>query len=512
MRADEFGVSKSQTRTNMLREVAEIVTRMAKEGDEGGTGGGGGGGGGEMGRDAQIYANAFPTSNILEKGFNSIKAGLGIGAGIKKFLDDEEDEEDIQEQLEIAEDETFDDSSAAKDHLDIEQVTRDSLMAKSSIGSKRRMTKLIKAGDTATLQGKRLGGAGGQGVGLDDLDMEGWLEKKSPSHNLWQPRYFKLIVNFKDKAKGAEFSWYKRDDAEKQNSIFLGDIVEPPKVLLSNRALVTHQDTRMVKLRNKEEDGPKWADIECKKGTEDYFEFTISANMKKKKTREIVLRSNDIDVMLSWVNGITVLWMKFTGQWDMSITTAETGEGIGESEIEMKKERGSANGFGSLGEISEEVGGEEDEEMGKRAPTQTGSREGNAGALKRPSGGRKAKGRMSMALNADTNVDALLVNLGLEMPSDKVEKEGRGSMALDMNTIELDARSTGEARVTIAPKGIHEETEEERDEEEDESSTKIGKGKMSATLLRKDTQSSTAGEGAAGDADEFLPLPCCVII
>ncbi|GMH46361.1 hypothetical protein TrRE_jg5329, partial [Triparma retinervis] len=342
MRADEFGVSKSQTRSNMLREVAEIVTRMAKEDKEGGPGEG------EQGRDAQIYANAFPTSNMLEKGLESLKAGLGIGAGAKRVFEEEEEGGGIQEQLEIAEEETFDDSSAAKEHIDIEQVTRDSLMAKSSVGSKRRMTVIIKAGDKATLQAKGVGKTGKGGGAAEDSDMEGWLEKKSPSHNLWQPRYFKLIVNVKDKAKGGEFSWHKKEDAEKQNSIFLKDIVEPPKVLLSKRALVTHQSTRMVKLRNKEEDGPEWTDIDCKKDGEEYFEFAIAAKMKK-KTREITLRSNDIDVMLSWVNGVTVLWMKFTGQWDLDGEVAEKGE-----------DRGSANGLGSLGGISEEGGRGED--------------------------------------------------------------------------------------------------------------------------------------------------------
>ena len=506
MRADEFGVSKSQTRSNMLREVAEIVTRMAKE-DKGG-----GPGEGEQGRDAQIYANAFPTSNMLEKGLESLKAGLGIGAGAKRVFEEEEEGGGIQEQLEIAEEETFDDSSAAKEHIDIEQVTRDSLMAKSSVGSKRRMTVIIKAGDKATLQAKGVGKTGKGGGAAEDSDMEGWLEKKSPSHNLWQPRYFKLIVNVKDKAKGGEFSWHKKEDAEKQNSIFLKDIVEPPKVLLSKRALVTHQSTRMVKLRNKEEDGPEWTDIDCKKDGEEYFEFAIAAKMKK-KTREITLRSNDIDVMLSWVNGVTVLWMKFTGQWDLDGEVAEKGE-----------DRGSANGLGSLGGISEEGGRGEDAvkkvgesgPLGGRAPLKSDSRGDSLGALKRPSGGgKRSKGRMSIALNADTNVDALLVNLGLEKPVDKAEEveERGGSMALDMGSIKME--------VTNSPQVLHEEQQEQEDEEDEDedeegdgASTKMVKGKRSTTLLRKDTQSSTAGGGVGGgnEEDQLLPLPCCVII
>jgi len=291
----------------MLREVAEIVMGMAKEGEDQC--------GAELGRDGHIFVNAFPSSNAMTKGLESLKAGLGLS--VKKILEDDEEEEGIEEQLENAEEAAFDDSTAAEDHIDVDQVMRDSVAAKGSVGKKRRMTRLIAAGEQAKMSASGgMAGAGRLSTGLDS-DLEGWLEKKSPSHNLWQPRYFKLIVNSKDKAKGGEFSWHKKEDTDKQNSVFLKDIVGPPRVILSRRALVIHSATKAVKLRNKEEDGVAWQEIDCNKGSEDSFEFVIKATMKK-KTRELILRSTNVDVMLSWVNGITLLWRKFTGDFSES--------------------------------------------------------------------------------------------------------------------------------------------------------------------------------------------------
>jgi hypothetical protein len=53
-------------------------------------------------------------------------------------------------------------------------------------------------------------------AGKAALHLEGHMEKKSPAHNLWQERYFKLMTRVTEKEGGGGFNyihtllWYKK--------------------------------------------------------------------------------------------------------------------------------------------------------------------------------------------------------------------------------------------------------------------------------------------------------------
>lgn len=130
--------------------------------------------------------------------------------------------------------------------------------------------------------------------------------------------------------------------------------------------------------------------------------------------------------------------------------------------------------------------------------------------VKRPSGGRKKSARKSIALNADTNVDLLLEDLGLEEPKvrpiPKVEPSS-SSGALDMSDFTIvEGQEAGED-TGFGKGGI--------DDVRESINTKIVRGKRASILLRKETLKSEGGwdKGRNQEGnDQILPLPCCTII
>lgn len=145
------------------------------------------------------------------------------------------------------------------------------------------------------------------------IDLAGWLEKKSPSHKLWQRRWFTFVVG--DEGIGGVLDWKKQPTGSSQNSVNLCDFVRMPEVIHSGRPLVVHNGSEIIKLRNRGDDDQNvWEDLIIKGDEaegEDTFVFEIVVREKRGGDRHIILRSEKIDEMLLWLNGLRLLWRKF---------------------------------------------------------------------------------------------------------------------------------------------------------------------------------------------------------
>ena len=324
------GLASAQSRhsnsrdNSMLCRVAESISEMAErpgaavpEGE-----------GIELGRDGQIYINAFPASAdtnftnnsllLLDLEDNLLAAEESPSADISDVVFEDPDADKSMENLE-------DDleNDAALTDIDIAQKSQ-------LMGEKRRITMLVKAGQQASsligtdddIQESTFGGG-----------IEGWLEKKSPSHNLWQLRYFKLSLDSKDNVKGGgELSWHKKENAAKQNSIAIKEIKAPPTILSSPRALTIHALTGHVRLR-KMHDGneAEWIPIVMGKkrgGEGDFFEFMVQGEGNREDSRggggrDYIVRTDDVDVLLKWVNTLTAVWRRFNESPNSRIGGAE---------------------------------------------------------------------------------------------------------------------------------------------------------------------------------------------
>lgn len=177
LRKDAIGEPKSEARVAMLRELAEIISEMAKPNKNGDANL-------ELGRDGEIFANAFPVDNKFVKTLTSLKQSFGLRLGKGKS----NERDDLFRELEHAAEEDFEDTKALKDHIDVDQAETNNAAALTHQGSKRRVSGLLEVGLDATRQSE-LSGIGTLSNTDEVTDLEGWLEKQSPSHNLWQARY-----------------------------------------------------------------------------------------------------------------------------------------------------------------------------------------------------------------------------------------------------------------------------------------------------------------------------------
>ena len=293
----------------------------------------------ELGRDGEILTRAFPRekgrsvtsmlSSVVtgggkrgsgkEKGGNEGDGGGGdgedgghVGGGSSGDNDGVLTPDDDFDEVEIM-------------HFDRDKVkTNSGQMTK--VGSRRRFTK-IGAGS-----GK--GGEGGGEINLDSLQLSGWLEKLSPSVvKSWQVRWFTLTTDGQNSSRGGQLSWHKKEDAPAQKSLDLEKILRPPEIRSTGRAVVKNVKSGEVKLRNINEDDARiWEEIiDCKVeekhgGGKEQFVFVVEARDFEGKPREMLLRSDDVDEMLKWVNVLTALWQKFKG-----------GEGGEEVQVEEKE-------------------------------------------------------------------------------------------------------------------------------------------------------------------------------
>ncbi|GMH61072.1 hypothetical protein TrLO_g14681 [Triparma laevis f. longispina] len=299
LRKDAIGEPKSEARVAMLRELAEIISEMAKPNKNGDANP-------ELGRDGEIFANAFPVDNKFVKTLTSLKQSFGLRLGKGKS----NERDDLFRELEHAAEEDFEDTKALKDHIDVDQAKTNNAAALTHQGSKRRVSGLLEVGLDATRQSE-LSGIGTLSNTDEVTDLEGWLEKQSPSHNLWQARYFYLKIDSKDKKNGGKFSWHKQPSEKAQKSMFLKDISAEPVIVNCPRPLVYNKQLHKTRLRLAEDkDSEDWLPVDCKSDGQDSYEFNVETKTNKK--RVIILRSNgEVDEMLKWVNGLTTLYWRF---------------------------------------------------------------------------------------------------------------------------------------------------------------------------------------------------------
>ncbi|GMH82956.1 hypothetical protein TrVE_jg9788 [Triparma verrucosa] len=298
LRKDAIGEPKSEARVAMLKELAGVISEMAKPGkgdDEYPA----------LGRDGEIYTNAFPVDNKFVKTLTSLKQTFGLRLG--KGRSSERD--GLFRELEHAAEEDFEDSKVLKDHIDVDQAETNNVAALSHQGSKRRVSGLIEVGLDATRQSE-LSGIGPISATDEVTDLDGWLEKRSPSHNLWQARYFYLKIDSKDKKNGGKFSWHKQPNEKAQKSIFLKDISAEPVIMNCPRPLVYNKELHRTRLRLADDkDSEDWQPVDCRSDGPESYEFNVETKTDKK--RVLILRSSEVDEMLKWVNGMTTLFYRF---------------------------------------------------------------------------------------------------------------------------------------------------------------------------------------------------------
>eukprot|EP01036_Dinobryon_divergens_P030724 gene30724-40010_t len=122
------------------------------------------------------------------------------------------------------------------------------------------------------------------------LTYDGYLEKKSPAHNLWQRRWFKLSTRESippnlEKPYVYTFMWYKREGGAVIKSIDVTNIVSIA-VMQTPRPLAYLQDSVSVMA----------VDLDA------VPEPTITIRIMQADGKENLLRGAKVDRVIKWIN------------------------------------------------------------------------------------------------------------------------------------------------------------------------------------------------------------------
>lgn len=155
--------------------------------------------------------------------------------------------------------------------------------------------------------------------------LEGYMDKKSPAHNLWQSRYFKFVTRVVENEDGKSYvytmMWYKKKGGAVLKSVDVGTI-SGMQLLHSPRPLAYVPETCTVKLVQEASRENFQTIRECGNGSEGDQHYSFALLLEKESIKggaakrdsadadgegkEVMLRLESVDVLLKWMNAVTV--------------------------------------------------------------------------------------------------------------------------------------------------------------------------------------------------------------
>lgn len=148
------------------------------------------------------------------------------------------------------------------------------------------------------------------------LNVEGMMGKKSPAHNLWQDRWFKLNTRYDNDADKYIYTllWYKKRGGSVLKSVSASSI-SGMNLLRSRRPLTYHSADFTVRLAHEAEGGVpiretkqiKEEDASKKKSGPDnhHFSFVLNVEGSGSGDKDIILRTATIDELIRWMNTLS---------------------------------------------------------------------------------------------------------------------------------------------------------------------------------------------------------------
>jgi hypothetical protein len=158
-------------------------------------------------------------------------------------------------------------------------------------------------------------------AGRAAINCEGLLGKKSPAHNLWQDRWFKLMTRVESDEQG-EFHnhhtllWYKKKGGAVIKSVS-AQVISGMQLISSPRPLAYRQDNFRLYLTHDPE-GEGGAEVREWRGEEDKeskYVFSVHLEQEqsggKGKDKDMILKAKTVDLLLQWMNHFAVVRASF---------------------------------------------------------------------------------------------------------------------------------------------------------------------------------------------------------
>ena len=156
-------------------------------------------------------------------------------------------------------------------------------------------------------------------AGRAAINFEGLLGKKSPAHNLWQDRWFKLMTRVEADEAG-EFRnhhtllWYKKKGGAVVKSI-PAQTVSGMQLISSPRALAYKEDNFRLYLTHDPEGEGGVAVREWRSDDDKESKYVFSVHLEsgsgggkdKGKDKDMILKAKTVDLLLQWMNHFAVV-------------------------------------------------------------------------------------------------------------------------------------------------------------------------------------------------------------
>ena len=156
-------------------------------------------------------------------------------------------------------------------------------------------------------------------AGRAAINFEGMLGKKSPAHNLWQDRWFKLMTRVEATESG-EFQnhhtllWYKKQGGAVIKAV-PAETISGMQLISSPRPLAYKEDNFRLYLKHDPEgagglDVKDWR-TEDDKETKFIFSVHLESHSDsasdKGKDKDMILKAKNVDLLLQWMNHFAVV-------------------------------------------------------------------------------------------------------------------------------------------------------------------------------------------------------------
>ena len=153
-------------------------------------------------------------------------------------------------------------------------------------------------------------------AGRAAINFEGLLGKKSPAHNMWQDRWFKLMTRVEEDENG-EFQnhhtllWYKKKGGSVIKSLNTLTI-SGMQLVSSPRALAYREDNFRIYLEHDPEgeggiEVKQWRTEDDKESKYVFSLHLDSQSSGKGKDKDMILKAKTVDLMLQWMNHFAVV-------------------------------------------------------------------------------------------------------------------------------------------------------------------------------------------------------------
>lgn len=156
-------------------------------------------------------------------------------------------------------------------------------------------------------------------AGRAAINFEGMLGKKSPAHNLWQDRWFKLMTRVEATESG-EFQnhhtllWYKKQGGAVIKAV-PAETISGMQLISSPRPLAYKEDNFRLYLKHdpEGEGGLDVKDWRTEDDKETKFIFSVhleshsDSASDKGKDKDMILKAKNVDLLLQWMNHFAVV-------------------------------------------------------------------------------------------------------------------------------------------------------------------------------------------------------------